>query len=59
MGSVAERLVGGSATAAKSYFLSRLDPLATGVKKIDFSRNQVWTLGQNLNGWIRHIFLLL
>jgi hypothetical protein len=52
MRSIAEGLVGGSAAAAKSDFFSRLNFIAAGVEKSDFPCDQVWTFGQNLNGWI-------
>jgi hypothetical protein len=39
MRSVAERLVGGSAAAAESYFLSRFNPVATRIKKSKLSGN--------------------
>src|SRR6266446_7881493 len=58
MRAVTERLVDGSATAAEGNFLSRFNLVSARVQKIESPGNQVWTFGQNLNSWIRHIFLL-
>jgi hypothetical protein len=54
--SVAEWFVSGGAAAAEGYFFSGFDLVAAGVKQGDLSRDQVWTFGQNLNGWIRHYY---
>jgi hypothetical protein len=56
VGSVTERFVGGRTAPAEGYFFSRFNFIAAGIGESEFSSDKIWTFGQNLNGWIRHVF---